>query len=133
MILRTGSPLMVAGLLAVCPAPAQACSVEFDGGQKVESIRYVLAFRTQPARLAVGSQFAVELPSVPRRPRRRRACALRLHAGSSPRHELRPSVKPPPMDARCEGSQFHMPGRWDFISKCAAAADRRLTRGIVLE
>jgi hypothetical protein len=128
---------MVAGLLAVCPAPAQACSVEFDGEQKVESIRYVLAFRTQPARLAVGSHFSVEFAVCPKAGQPAPE-SVRVD-GYMPDHRhgmnYRPSVKPA-TDGRqiAEGLMFHMPGRWDFIFEVRGGGQTdRLTRGLVLE
>ncbi len=51
--------ISVLSVYTVAPAAAQTC--ELPSGQKVESARYVLSYRTQPAKLAVGQHFLVEL------------------------------------------------------------------------
>jgi hypothetical protein len=98
------------------PTQAQQCALE--GGQKVETDRYVMAYRTQPPKLAVGQHFAVEFAVCPKEGQPA-AEAVRVD-GFMPEHNhgmnYRAAVKPQGKGRYvADGLMFHMPGKWDFI------------------
>ncbi len=116
--------LAIIAVAAVCftgmlPRAAHACSATLEGGKTIESPRHSIAYRTDPARIAVGKPFAVDLAVCPRE-----AAAtieeLRVDA-HMPEHRhgmnYKPSVKPQGAVGhyRAEGLMFHMPGKWEFL------------------
>ncbi len=124
---------LLAGAAAFDSA-AQSC----DGpGKRVESDRYVVAYRTLPAKIAVGEHFAVE--------------AVVCAKGASPAVEgLRIDAQMPEhrhgMNYRAtvtargagryvaEGLLFHMPGHWQVLFDVEARGrTERLTTDLVLE
>ena len=98
---------------------AAACSATLEGGTTMESPRHSIAYRTDPARVAVGRPFAVELVVCPKE-----AAAtieeVRVDA-HMPEHRhgmnYKASVKPHGAVGRyrAEGLMFHMPGKWEFL------------------
>ncbi len=106
----------ILSILIAIPAAAQTC--DLPGGQKVESARYVLSYRTQPAKLAVGQHFSVELAICPKggvpAPE-----GVRVD-GFMPEHNhgmnYKAAVKPAGSGRyEASGLMFQMPGKWDFI------------------
>ena len=133
-------------LVASSLAPAAPCGADLRGAVIAESANYLVAFRTQPPRIAVGKHFSVEFE----------ACAkgdAPAPAGVAvdafmPEHghgmNYRAVVKPAataksvgPLTVaryRADGLMFHMPGRWDFYFDVRSAGrTERATRSIVLE
>jgi len=137
MILRTASPLMVAGVLAAAPALARSCDAELDGGRRVESARYVLAFRTQPAPIRVGSHFSVEFVVCPKAGQPAPE-SVRVD-GHMPDHRhgmnYRPSLHATASGRQvADGLMFHMPGRWELIFEVRGGGQTdRMTRNVVLQ
>jgi len=118
MILRTGCALMYAGVLAASSAMGQTCRAEVAGGAHIESERYLLAFRTEPATPVVGSHFSVDF-AVCAHPGQPLPESVRVD-GYMPDHRhgmnYRPTVKVLAGGRYlAEGLMFHMPGRWDLI------------------
>jgi hypothetical protein len=112
---------------AAAGAPALAC--DLPGGKLLESPHAALAYRTQPARPAVGEHFVVEL----------RVCRPPSQAPKADAHmpehrhgmNYRPSIAPLGGGLyRSEGWLFHMPGRWEFVFEVGG---ERLTDSMRLE
>lgn len=102
--------------VALLAAVAQALSCELPGGdaKRIESVNFSLAYRTQPAKLAVGEHFSVEYAVCPKG-----GAALPRLVGvnaSMPEHRHGMNYKPGVTALgggryRAEGLLFHMPGR----------------------
>ncbi len=122
--------------LATAPAAAQTCTA-LDGGSRVESERYVVSYRTQPAKLAVSQHFVVELAVCPK-PGQPAPESIRVD-GFMPDHNhgmnYKAVVKPAGAGRHsAEGMMFHMPGKWDFIFEVRAGGKTdRITHSISLQ
>jgi len=127
----------LSAILAASAAAAQPCP-DLADAVKVESERYVIAYRTRPDRIAVGQHFTLDVVVCPRGGSAAPAADLRVDA-HMPEHRhgmnYRTTVKP--VDAGryiAEGFMFHMPGRWEFIFDVRAdGRTDRLTRSVTLE
>ncbi len=111
-------------IAAVClsgmlPGVAHACNATLEGGKTIDSARHSIAYRTDPARIAVGKPFAVDL-LVCAKEAAATIDELRVDA-HMPEHRhgmnYKASVKPQgaPGRYRAEGLMFHMPGKWEFL------------------
>ena len=106
-------------LLAAACVPALACDPRLDGGKTIESPRYSMAYRPDPAKVAVGKPFAVDM-IVCSKDAAVKIDELRVDA-HMPEHRhgmnYKASVKPQGDTGRyrAEGLMFHMPGRWEFL------------------
>lgn len=79
----------------------------------MQGARHAVAYRTIPARPAVGEHFVVEIAVCP--PSERLAADAHMPAH---RHGMnyRPALQPLGAGRfRAEGWLFHMPGRWEFF------------------
>jgi len=114
----------IIGVAATCvscmlPMAVHACSATLDGGSTIDSARYSLAYRTDPARIAVGKPFAVDLV-VCSKDAAVTIDELRVDA-HMPEHRhgmnYKASIKPHGTTGRyrAEGLMFHMPGKWEFL------------------
>jgi hypothetical protein len=127
---------VVVGMLAALPAAGQTCA-DLAGGQKLESDRYVLAYRTQPDKPAVGQHFSMDLV-VCAKGSQPAPESLRVDA-HMPEHRhgmnYRTTVKPADRGRYlAEGFMFHMPGRWEFIFEVRVAGKTdRVTRSVTLD
>ena len=111
--------IAAACLSGMLPGAAHACSVTLEGGKTIDSARHSIVYRTDPASIAVGKPFAVDLVVCPKE-----AAAtideLRVDA-HMPEHRhgmnYKASVKPQGTVGRyrAEGLMFHMPGKWEFL------------------
>ena len=117
---------------------AYACVPDLpEGGRRIESAHYTLAYRARPSPIAVGRHFAIEFA----------VCAndgtimpesVRVDA-HMPEHKhgmnYKASIKPEAGGRyRAEGLMFHMPGRWELIFELrAAGGSDRLTDSEVIE
>ena len=125
----------ILSVFAAIPAVAQTC--DFPGGHKVESARYVISYRTQPSRPAVGQHFSVELAVCPKgglpAPD-----GVRVD-GFMPEHNhgmnYKAVVKPVAGGHyEATGLMFHMPGKWDFIFEVHGGGKTdRMTRSVMLQ
>ena len=111
--------IVASALLAAASPPALACDARLDGGQTIESPRYRIAYRPDPAKVAVGKPFALDM-IICSNDAAIKIDELRVDA-QMPEHRhgmnYKASVKPQG-DAgryRAEGLMFHMPGRWEFL------------------
>lgn len=117
-------------------AAAQGCA-ELAGAKKVESERYVLSYRTKPAKLAVSQHFVVEMAVCPKSGQPAPE-SVRVD-GFMPEHNhgmnYRPVVKPGEGGRYlADGLMFHMPGKWDFIFEIRGAGRTdRVTHSIMLQ
>jgi hypothetical protein len=121
---------------AALPAPAQDCAA-LDGARKLESDRYVVAYRTQPAKIAVGQHFTVETSVCPKAGQPAPE-SVRVD-GFMPDHNhgmnYKAAVKPAGAGRYdAAGMMFHMPGRWDFIFEIRGAGKTdRVTHSVTLQ
>ena len=136
---------VVRALLASCAllaislnAPgARACDADIGGVSKLESTRYVLAYRTQPSKLAVGAHFSVELV-VCAKDGAPEPESVQVDA-HMPEHRhgmnYRAAVKAEGNGRyRADGLLFHMPGRWEYVFALRGSGRTdRLTHSIVLD
>jgi len=122
-----------------------ACTPALPGAtvnkvQNLDSKSYALAYRTQPATIAVGGHFAVEF-------------ALCAKDGAATPESVRVDAHMPEHrhgmnykttvtgngggKYRAEGLMFHMPGRWEYIFEVRASgtngATERMTTSVVLQ
>jgi len=116
--------LVLAGGAAACELPP---------GERVESARLALSYRTEPPRIAVGQHFVLLLAACPKggQPLPER---VRMDA-HMPEHRhgmnYRPTIATQAAGRyRSEGWLFHMPGRWEFVFELG---DERLTHGVRIE
>ena len=125
--------------LWLLPAPlahAQQCA-ELEGARTVESARYSLAYRTQPASLAVGQHFTVEMAVCPKNGEAAPE-AVRVD-GFMPEHNHGMNYKAVVKAGEggrylAEGMMFHMPGRWDFIFEVRGGGKTdRMTQSVMLQ
>jgi hypothetical protein len=130
--------IFIALVLALFLAPhARAQSCDLPGGQKAESARYVVVYRTKPERLHVGEHFAMELVVCPKSGQPAPE-SVRLD-GFMPEHNHGMNYKAvvkPAGNGRYEaaGLMFHMPGRWDFIFEVSGGGKiDRITHGVTLQ
>lgn len=121
-----GLALPVAG----CPLPAGATPAA--GGQPLAQGPVQLAWRAEPAELAVGRPFALVIQLCPAPAR-----LLRVDA-TMPEHRhgmnYRPSVKPlGESQWRADGLLWHMAGRWELAFEVENGSERMwLRQSIVL-
>lgn len=109
--------LLVAALGGHANARGEDCRVDAALAERIESKGYVLAYRTEPARIPVGAHFIVEF-MVCAKEGIATPSSIRVDA-SMPDHRhgmnYRPSVtRRGPHRYRAEGLLFHMSGRWEF-------------------
>ncbi|MFN0304583.1 MAG: hypothetical protein ACKVQU_29975 [Burkholderiales bacterium] len=115
-------------------ASGQACRAGLDGAERLESKGYVLAYRTEPARIAIGEHFALDVV-VCAKDGGVEPASIRVDA-SMPEHRhgmnYRASVtRRGPHEHRAEGLLFHMPGRWELVFDVQGAGPvERLTHGV---
>jgi hypothetical protein len=118
------------------PAAAQNCPA-LDGARNVESDRYVVSYRTQPAKLAVGQHFTVEMAVCPKRGQPAPE-TVRVD-GFMPDHNhgmnYKATVKPAGAGRYdAAGMMFHMPGKWDFVFEVRGGGKMdRLVHTVVLQ
>ncbi len=103
---------------AAAGAQAQQCATAMSGGTVVDAAHYELAYRTQPAKVAIGRHFSLEVV-VCGKAGAGGADGLQVDA-FMPEHRhgmnYRASVKPlGPGRFQVDGLMFHMPGRWDLL------------------
>ena len=124
---RTGFWLLAAAALA---APVLAC----NQGTKLESPRYVVAYKTEPVEVA--RHFAIDLEICPK-PGQPAPEAVKVDA-HMPEHRhgmnYAPSLKLLGLRRwRVEGLLFHMPGRWELVFEIRAAGETdRATAAVLL-
>ena len=106
---------------------------ELPPGKRVESERFVLSYRTLPAKIPVGQHFEVLFAVCPKRSAAM-AGPVKVDA-HMPEHRhgmnYAPSVRALGGGRyRSEGWLFHMPGRWEFVFEVGG---ERLTDSVRLE
>ena len=127
-------PLLALGIAISAPVEAQEC--DLSGGRKIESERYVLAYRTKQEKIAVSQHFTVEL-AVCARSGQAAPEGVRVD-GFMPEHNHGMNYKvvvKPAGSGRYEatGLMFHMPGRWDFIFEVRGGGKTdRMTHSVIL-
>lgn len=122
--------------LAFNQARAADCGAG-NAGTRVESDRYMVVFRTEPAAIAVGRAFAIEV-QVCAKGQAATPNGLRVDA-QMPAHRHGMNYRPTVVAEgggrfRAEGMLFHMPGRWELIFDLdAPGMHERITRDLLLE
>jgi hypothetical protein len=135
-LLVGASPLAVA---------APLCGADLRGAQTLESADYVIAYRTQPAKIEVGKHFSLDIVTCAKG-----TAAVPVSVAVDafmPEHGHGMNYKAVVKNSdhtkgaraadahfRADGLMFHMPGRWDlYFDVQSAGGTERLTRSIVLE
>jgi hypothetical protein len=127
---------IISAVVFAAPAAAQNCP-GLDGARKLESDRYVLSYRTQPAKIAVGQHFTVEMAVCPKGGQPAPE-TVRVD-GFMPDHNhgmnYKAAVKPAGAGRYdAAGMMFHMPGKWDFIFEVRGAGKTdRMTHSVMLQ
>jgi len=106
--------------LVSAPAFAQTappCGADLPGAQRVESARYVIAWRADPQKIPLGRHFAIDMVACAR-PGAAAATGITVDA-TMPAHghgmNYKPSIKATGDNRwRAEGLMFHMPGQWEL-------------------
>ncbi len=117
---RTGLRLAAAAAGLILASVAGACVPPLDG-TRLESPRFVLAFKPQP--ISVARHFALDIAVCSKSPVLPESIKVDAHM---PEHKhgmnYAPEVKPlGPGRWRAEGLMFHMPGKWEFVFEVRAA------------
>ena len=99
---------------------ARAC--ELPAGTRLDSERLAVSYRTEPAKIAVGQHFTLDLAICPKHGA---AFAGRVKLDAHmPEHRHGMNYRPNVVKAlsagqpgrySSEGWMFHMPGRWEFV------------------
>jgi hypothetical protein len=127
---------LTAIVASICSLSAVAQSCDLPASQRAESERYVVAYRTQPSKVAVGQHFAVEFAVCPKEGQPAPE-AVRVD-GFMPEHNhgmnYRAAVKPQGKGRYlADGLMFHMPGKWDFIFEIRGGGKtERVTHSVTL-
>lgn len=117
-------------------AAAQPCGAGLAGAQRIESVRYAIAFLTRPAKIAVGRHFSVEF-AVCAKGDRPAPQSVQVDA-TMPEHKhgmnYAPNItKTGPDRYRADGLMFHMPGRWELTFELRSNGQtEKLARSIVV-
>jgi hypothetical protein len=125
--LRRHAQALIAAAAALCGA-AEAC--ELPEGARAESASYALAYRTVPARIALGEHFALEYTVCPKAGVAPPALVSADAWMPEHRHGMnyRPGITALGGGRfRAEGLLFHMPGRWEFVFQ---AGSERLAHSV---
>ena len=128
--------MIISAVVFAAPAAAQDCPA-LDGARKLDSDRYFLSYRTQPAKIAVGQHFAVEMAVCPKGGQPAPE-TVRVD-GFMPEHNhgmnYKAMVKPAGAGRYdAAGMMFHMPGKWDFIFEVRGSGKTdRMTHTVVLQ
>jgi len=138
MMKRTA--LLILSFAVALPVVAQNCPA-LEGARKVESDRYVIAYRTRPEKIAVSQHFTVELAVCPKAgqpaPEGVRVDGFmpEHNHGMNYKASVTPAAKPAAggrYDAA--GLLFHMPGKWDFIFEVRGGGKTdRMTHTVILQ
>jgi hypothetical protein len=130
-------PVTMMALAVAWLSPAWAQTCELSGGQKIESARYVLNYKTKPERVRIGEHFSMEIVVCPK-PGQAAPEGVRVD-GYMPDHNhgmnYKAVVKPAGAGRyEAAGMMFHMPGKWDFIFEVRGAGKTdRLTHSVTLQ
>ncbi len=117
-------------------AADEACRPELADAHRIESKAYVLAYRTEPAKIRIGEHFMVDF-IICAKEAGVAPTAVRIDA-TMPEHRhgmnYQPSVtRRGPHQLRAEGLLFHMPGRWDFSFDVQGTGTReRITHAVTV-
>jgi len=129
--------LVLASLALPFSAMAADCGADLKGAQKVESARYVLAYRTQPGKIVIGKSFAMDLAICPKGGNPA-ADGVQVDA-QMPEHghgmNYKAAIKPAGNGRfRADGMMLHMPGHWEFTFDVKGGGKTdKLTNSLVLE
>ncbi|MGB8436213.1 MAG: FixH family protein [Burkholderiales bacterium] len=131
---------LVAALAPLVLSQAQAADCDAApgaAGARAESERYTVVYRTEPATIAVGRAFAIEV-QVCAKGQAAVPTGLRVDA-QMPAHRHGMNYRPTVVAEgsgrfRADGLLFHMPGRWELIFDLdAPGTHERITRDLLLE
>lgn len=125
-------------LLAGAGSPAYACDPGLVGAgtERMESERFVVAYRSVPPAIAVGEYFGLDIAVCGKDGASPDSLRVDAHMPAH-RHGMNyaPKIEPAgPGRWHADGLMFHMPGLWElrFDVRAAGATDR-LTRGYRLQ
>ena len=128
--------------LALCPllpvvALGQACNPALPGGTQLESRRFLLGFRTEPASPKPGKYFAVEISVCPKAgvpaPGTLAVDAVMPEHGHGMNYKAQLNTQASGHYV-ASGLMFHMPGRWElFFDVRSGDRTDRLMRTIIVQ
>lgn len=130
--------VIAAAILAIgcADGKAQKCGADLAGAKALEAPEHILFFRTDPAKIAVGRHFGIDIVVCAG------ASAAKIERisidGFMPEHRhgmnYKPSIKALGSGRfRADGMMFHMPGRWEFRFDIQDKnGSERLTSSLVL-
>jgi hypothetical protein len=130
--------LVVAASLIAASAPAAAvCGAQLRGAHRIESANYTVAYRTQPAKVAVGKHFTIDAIACGKGgvadPAALAVDAFMPDHGHGMNYKAA-VTKIAAGQFRAEGLMFHMPGRWElYFDVPMQGKPERLVHSIVLE
>jgi len=122
---------LLVALLVAAPA-ATACELPGGAAQKIQSGKYLVLYRANPAPLKVGQHFALEFAVCPAPE------SVRVDA-SMPEHKHGMNYRPTVTGSgegpyRAEGLMLHMAGKWELVFEVRAKdAVERVVQTIRLE
>lgn len=104
--------------LAAVAVHAQPCKPELPGGTVVDAAHFTLAYRTEPAKVALGQHFSMDV-AICGKSGAEAIEGFQVDA-VMPEHRhgmnYRATVKSLATGRyRVDGLMFHMPGRWDLL------------------
>jgi len=124
-------------LLLPLVALGQACNSALTGGTQLESRRFLLGFRTEPASPRPGKFFTIEISVCPQAgvpaPETLAVDAVMPEHGHGMNYKAQVSAQT--LDRyTAAGLMFHMPGRWELLFDVRSGdSTDRLTRAIVVQ
>jgi len=134
-------PAALAALLVLAAAPALAdpCTTDKLGAmpERLAAEGTAVAYRTEPAKIAVGKPFSIEVVACVDSEKRRAPSRIRVNAGM-PMHGHGMNYTPSeqklgPGHSIFDGLVFHMPGKWQITFDVYEGDTRkRLTRNVTV-
>lgn len=128
-------PTTIFLLIATVSATAQTC--DLAGGRKIESARYIVAYRTKPEPVRIGQHFAMDFVVCPKAGEAAPE-GVRVD-GFMPDHAHGMNYRAVVKSAgggryEASGMMFHMPGKWDFIFEVRGGGKTdRVTHSVTLQ
>lgn len=114
------STVFVVAATASAPALAESCPKDMLDGMtgQVKDGGTVVAYRTKPAKIAVGKPFSIEVVACVDGEKQAAPSSIKVDAGM-PMHGHGMNYKPAerklaPGHSAFDGMVFHMPGKWQF-------------------
>jgi hypothetical protein len=138
--MASAAAALLAGGVAAGGAMAAACGDSLGSrARRIDSVAWLLVYRTAPDPVPVGRHFAIDFVLCPHGAVKAPA-EVRVDA-TMPEHKHGMNYKPSVSargagQYRAEGLMFHMPGRWELVFELrgdAGSTPLRLTQSLQVE